>query len=372
MADPAQRFFEAEKLRAAGDLGRAEAAYRALLEDQPRHVGGFEGMAATCLAAGRSAEADIFTAQAAAIRADAAADVAAALLFHNDMKRARQCCEQALSHNDNCLKAHWLLGDIEARADNRDAALAHYRRCREIAPERLGPGFLMAALGEGTLPERAPADYVTAQFDWYAETFDAHLVETLLYRGPEEVARALRPELGKGVSTLLDLGCGTGLLAPELGNFSGRLIGVDLSPAMLEKAAGRGRYDALEAADIVEFLATWPAGTADIAAAVDVVVYIGDLGPLMAGVARALRPGGVFVFTTERWNADEQPGPTEDDAAVPGWRLRSSGRFQHARSALSGLAGAHGFSIESIEDRVLRYEYGLPVDSDLVKLRRQA
>jgi hypothetical protein len=88
MADPAQRFFEAEKLRAAGDLGRAEAAYRALLEDQPRHVGGFEGMAATCLAAGRSAEADIFTAQAAAIRADAAADVAAALLFHNDMKRA--------------------------------------------------------------------------------------------------------------------------------------------------------------------------------------------------------------------------------------------------------------------------------------------
>jgi len=372
MDDRAQRFFEAERLRTAGDLASAQAAYNALLQLQPRHADALDGLAATHSAAGSAVEAAACRARAASIRAASAAEVAAALLFRDDITRARQCCEQALAHDDSCLKAHWLLGDIEARADNRDAALAHYRRCREIAPERLGPGFLMAALGDGAPPERAPADYVTAQFDWYADTFDTHLVETLLYRGPEEVARALRPELGEGSPTLLDLGCGTGLLAAELGGFDGRLIGVDLSPAMLKKAAGRGRYDVLEMADIVAFLADWPAASADIIAAVDVVVYIGDLAPLMAGAARALRPGGVFLFTTERWNEDERVAASDGAARAPGWRLRPSGRFQHARTCLLGLAAAHGFSVEAIEDRVLRYEYGLPVDSDLVKLRRQA
>jgi predicted TPR repeat methyltransferase len=120
--------------------------------------------------------------------------------------------------------------------------------------------------------------------------------------------------------------------------------------------------------DSLAFLAARPAGEADIAAAVDVVVYIGDLAPLCAGVARTLRPGGVFAFTTERWNVDD-PGEPPDGR---GWRLRPTGRYQHARAWLQTLVADAGFAVELMEDRVLRYEFGLPVDSDLVVLRRHA
>ncbi|MEK9661276.1 MAG: tetratricopeptide repeat protein, partial [Alphaproteobacteria bacterium] len=233
MDDTAERFFEAERMRHDGDLAAAEAAYRALLDIQPCHAGGLEGLAAVHEAEGRPDDAAECRRRAAAIRAAATADVGAALLFRGDTGRSRQCCEQALTLDADCLKAHWLLGDIAVRGGDRAAALAHYRRCREIAPERLGLEFLMAALGEGETPGRAPADYVTAQFDWYAETFDEHLQNTLLYRGPEYVARALKETWQEPAPTILDIGCGTGLLAPQLAGFAGTQVGVDLSPARI-------------------------------------------------------------------------------------------------------------------------------------------
>lgn len=365
LSDPAQRFFEAERRRAAGDRAGAEAAYRALLDEMPRHVGGLQGLAALHDAAGRVDDAAACRSRIDAVRAEGAANVGAMLLYHNDLARARRSLEQALALDENCLKAHWLMGDVCARDDDRTGALVHYRRCREIAPERLGPGFMMAALGDGETPACAPADFVTAQFDWYADRFDEHLLGTLLYRGPEEVARVLRDGFAGTAPSILDLGCGTGLLGAEVAPFAGRLVGVDLSPKMLEKAAARGHYDALHAADIVAFVAGWQAGTADIVAAVDVVVYFGDLGPLFAGAAGAVRRGGMFVFTTERWD-DDEPG---EPPAGRAWRLRPTGRYQHTRAGLRALAADHGFEVERIEDRVLRYELGLPVDSDLVVLR---
>ncbi len=368
MTDPARRFFEAERLRAAGDLARAEFEYRALLDTMPRHVGGLTGLAAIHDAVGQAGAAAACRVRIDAIRAEGTANVGARLLYRGDVKKARQCCTQALALDPDCLKAHWLLGDICARADDSEAALAHYRRCREIAPERLGPGFMMAALGEGETPAQAPADFVTAQFDWYADSFDDHLVNMLLYRGPEEVAKALRPELGSEKPAFLDLGCGTGLLGPEVRSFAGRLIGVDLSPAMLEKAAARGLYDALVTGDLVEFLVQQPAASADIAAAVDVVVYIGDIALLCAAVARVLRPGGIFAFTTERWDTDDPKDPPGER----GWHLRPNGRYRHARAYVRTLAAQNGFDVEAMEDRVLRYELGLPVDSDLILLRKRA
>ncbi len=49
---------------------------------------------------------------------------------------------------------------------------------------------------------------------------------------------------------MLDAGCGTGLCGPIFRNISGSMIGVDLSPEMVEKARERKVYDELEVADI--------------------------------------------------------------------------------------------------------------------------
>ncbi|MSO80752.1 MAG: hypothetical protein EXQ97_03800 [Alphaproteobacteria bacterium] len=90
-------------------------------------------------------------------------------------------------------------------------------------------------------------------------------------------------------------------------------------------------------------------------------VYIGDLAPELATIGKVLRPGGVLVFTTERWEAPP-PGAA--------WRLAHNGRYVHARGHVRTLAEADGFSVLEAGQTTLRTEYGKPVASDLFGLRR--
>jgi SAM-dependent methyltransferase len=80
-------------------------------------------------------------------------------------------------------------------------------------------------------PEHLDADYVAG--------YDAKTGLDL------EDALALLRRHGLGAdTTLVDLGCGTGLLAAAAASEAGRVVGVDVSPAMLEVA--RRRSDAVE------------------------------------------------------------------------------------------------------------------------------
>ena len=56
----------------------------------------------------------------------------------------------------------------------------------------------------------------------------------------------------------LDLGCGTGLSGAAFKDRAGHLTGIDLSPAMIEKARSRGIYDSLAVADIERAMAGDP------------------------------------------------------------------------------------------------------------------
>jgi predicted TPR repeat methyltransferase len=58
--------------------------------------------------------------------------------------------------------------------------------------------------------------------------------------------------------------------------------------------------------------------------------------------------GGLLAFTVERGDAEP-------------WALADSGRFAHHRNHLIEVAAAAALSVVSIEDAVLRFEYGNPV-----------
>jgi SAM-dependent methyltransferase len=59
---------------------------------------------------------------------------------------------------------------------------------------------------------------------------------------------ALLQELGLGGrSTLVDLGAGTGLLAAAVARVAARVVAVDPSPAMLDRARARGGFETVEA-----------------------------------------------------------------------------------------------------------------------------
>jgi SAM-dependent methyltransferase len=108
-------------------------------------------------------------------------------------------------------------------------------------------------------------------------------------------------EFGLRPARSLDLGCGTGTLAILMAEAGWKVIGLDLSEAMLAQA----RQKALDAAQAVEFvqqdmrdfrIEEPVALVTSFYDTVNHLLFAEDLQSTFRGVARALLPGGLFVF----------------------------------------------------------------------------
>ena len=100
-----------------------------------------------------------------------------------------------------------------------------------------------------------------------------------------------------GVRTVLDVCCGTGLMAAALTTLGYRVVGVDASSSMLARARARLGSDALLIRETLPDLSI--DGVFDAAVATfDGLNYLRptQLRSTLAVLARRLRPGGWFVF----------------------------------------------------------------------------
>lgn len=216
---------------------------------------------------------------------------------------------------------------------------------------------------------RAPRAYVRELFNGYAKDYDDHLLVGLRYAGANLVSDALNRSLERRPRDPvygLDLGCGTGILGVLLANRIKRLVGVDLSSAMTERAAERHVYDALYEDDLLTFLNT-RRDAYDVITAADVLVYLGELDHFMGAAFAALRPGGVLIFTTEAMPASAVPLDGEIEVAArelpdkEGYRLLPTGRYAHDEESLARLATEAGFAVEAQDAAVLRLQDDNPV-----------
>ena len=124
--------------------------------------------------------------------------------------------------------------------------------------------------------------------------------------------------------TVLDLGSGGGidtLLAARQVGPSGKAIGLDMTPAMLEKARENARA---AGASNVEFLEgrmeqiPLPDGAVDVAIINGVVNLITSKGKLFREIFRVLRPGGRLVFADSVIDGALPKEVLESEAAYAG------------------------------------------------------
>lgn len=256
----------------------------------------------------------------------------------------------------------------------------------------------------------APPKYVASLFDFYADTFDNHLVGKLCYKTPEHIAGELQKLVGAKSSSedpfsfgrCTDLGCGTGLMGPLLRKFHmTSLEGVDLSEGMLKKAQDKGvrgvGYDRLICGDLLAAFQPLQAssssssssdgeafsskgsapppiehvpvnGELEVAApgsegdcfglvvAADVFVYVGDLAPCLKASAEWLAVDGLLVFSTEALS--EAAAKTN----ICGYSLsKDTGRYSHAPEYVEQTAALFGLSPLVCRPVTLRYNEGRPV-----------
>lgn len=89
---------------------------------------------------------------------------------------------------------------------------------------------------------------------------------------------------------ILDLGCGDGRLTKAVAEFGCRVIGVDSSPELIEAARGRGLAAAVMDGHALAFDSAFDAVLSNAA-----LHWMKGPDAVIAGVWRALKPGGRFV-----------------------------------------------------------------------------
>lgn len=98
---------------------------------------------------------------------------------------------------------------------------------------------------------KTPDDNIELYRDW-AATYDSDFAEDTGYQLPHHVARFFI-EYGDPSAPVLDVGAGTGLVADCLnGNRSVTMDALDISKAMLDKAAAKGLYRKTIVADLTK------------------------------------------------------------------------------------------------------------------------
>ena len=136
-----------------------------------------------------------------------------------------------------------------------------------------------------------------ARYDEFADFYEGFALDE--YDDP--VASALLRLVGDvSGMRVLDLACGHGRMSRELARRGARVVGVDLSGALLEKAREREEAESLGIAYLHENAASSDALDGRVFDAV--VCHFGlsdidDLEGVLATVARVLRPGAFFAFS---------------------------------------------------------------------------
>lgn len=315
----------------------------------------------------------------------------------NDYEGAFPSIDQALKLNGQSVHAWYGLGVIKQGLQDLDEAEKIFLKVLQVAPsfqdarinlgytyQQLGRkqdalrymtealanavdekqkehlSYMVAALSESATPEKAPDQYVQDMFDRYASNFETNLVDRLAYKMPEILMERLSALSSRRWACVLDMGCGTGLYGRQIRPHCDRLLGLDISSKMVDRAADLGIYDELHCAEIVNYLAT-TASNFDLVAAADVFVYFGALAELFAATHHRMADDGVFCFSVELM---------KNTPSAQGYTLTSSGRFSHTHDYVVSVAQQAGFTVLSSAEGVGRLEFGQPVATGFYFLQK--
>tara|TARA_B100000902_G_scaffold199643_1_gene190300 strand:+ start:67 stop:1785 length:1719 start_codon:yes stop_codon:yes gene_type:complete len=203
---------------------------------------------------------------------------------------------------------------------------------------------LKSEILNGHFKGKIPLKYLERHFDDYSETFDKYLLSTLHYKVPLAFSKIMKSKYEKNYSlnNILDLGCGTGLCGIQIKNNFNKLVGIDISKQMLNKAKQRSIYTKLICTDIINFLKNTKQKY-EIIMAADVLIYLGDLNQLFKFVRNVMFNNARFIFSTEETKKGE-------------YMINQNGRFSHSHYYITKISQKYELIIETYQDIKIRKE----------------
>ncbi len=343
----------------AGDEKGAIDIYRALVKQEPRFGMAWNNMGVAYREIGEPEEAISCFRRAVAFAPDMAEAWNNLGVTQDELhmiENATSSYLKAIELQPDYASAHFNLGVALQKLGRFNTAETHYNKVLEVNPDDEAARFMLQSLGRSPAPDAAPAQHVRRIFDGCAGTFEKILVDELEYKTPELLFNLVRPHL-KSDLTVLDLGCGTGLGSPLYRPYAKLLIGVDVSPKMIKKAAEKNIYDDLIVFDILQdWVFPQPF---DLIYSSDVLVYIGNLDPIIRSASSWLVDGGIMAFSVEK---------SEDHST--GYRLLPSGRYAHSSRYIDHCLNLYGLASVAQTDAVIRKQAGEQVKGILIVAKK--
>ena len=259
---------------------------------------------------------------------------------------------------------HKAFGVLLARAGCPDGAKLCFENHLSRHPgDRDDIAMLLASVG-GALPPRATDQQISRLYTSRADGWDNGAAGATGYQGHRLVAAALSALNVHGADTMVDAGCGTGLVGELLRPQARHLVGVDMSEPMLAQARLKNVYDELHQGDLIEYLNGHPAKS-DVIVSAATLIHFGDLDAVFEAVAQCLRPRGLFVFTA--FPNDDDP----DAVAVATLNgLGQGGCFRHGPDYIARIAAKHRLDVALLRREIHEYARKAPIHGLIVALRR--
>ena len=336
-----------------GGIGRVQRSLRS----DPSNARAWNDLGGMFVAAGRTVDArDTYrhATQAVPGNAEGWYNLGVCLRQEGDTEGAISSLRGAIACAAGYSRAYDALATLLYQLGRTNEAANVYSDWYAREPSNAKASHMAAAMFGSNVPSRASDEYVRTLFDESAESFDTSL-ERLEYRAPPVIAKALSQRTGGKIATVLDAGCGTGLCGPLFRESCGQLIGVDLSPKMIERARARNCYDELFVSELTAFLRERPSAF-DAVVCADTLMYFGALEPALAAANESLCGAGWFIFTLEAL-----------DPSVSGdYRLEVHGRYTHSENYVRQALAAANFGVDTFTRDIFRKERDQEVPGFLV------
>jgi len=199
------------------------------------------------------------------------------------------------------------------------------------------------------------------RFDLLAKRYETMVADPdFHFFEPELVCKALenRPATARGksaVDTILDVGCGTGLLGVMLArNFPDSIIdGVDISRKSLDRSADKGAYRNLQKSTLISYAENTRAKY-DVVVASSMFQFVTDPEAFFRSAWMLLAKGGTLIFTFDLTQlSGEQSGTSQRAGSL----MNRSGYYSHNPESVLSDAQSAGFENGAVsKPHVLRVE----------------
>jgi SAM-dependent methyltransferase len=184
---------------------------------------------------------------------------------------------------------------------------------------------------------------ISASYDSAAKAYAEHLADELARKPLDRHLLNRFAEETRGRGLVADLGCGPGHVARYLHEKGVTIVGIDISPAMVEVAAGLNHGLELRVDDMTR-LSLANASLAGIVSFYSIVHFNSDeLGTVFREMRRVLMPGGMALVA---FHVGDQVVHLDDLFGAP---VSLDFRFHDPGEVVEALRAAHLPVIEHVE-----------------------